>query len=511
MAFNPDEGSVVGGFDPSAGVAVDGSKATRRKPAAPVAAAPDSTIQQIAPGQFSGEARVTAPARKLDAVSGAGMVPLSFMEKLALMAKKAPGGPGDIYQRTRNLLGMLEAGGESALRTGAAKVNSMLPTGANFYGASDIEKEMARTIPENYRSAYAQRKEGVRGLLTDPIALASMAIQPGSVAGLLPAGVARTVATPAIAAGMGAGMSVADAAMNDRGNLGENAKLGALLAGVPAVGGQLLRRYGEAAMPGLAPIRNPKVTAEAREMVKEALPELLSAGILPKTRKGMAIQAEKMREQAGRKYSQAEAAIPSDWSISTADLEKAAEASLRERLGGFRRQALEYDPATGSAVIPSDATSEMAKKFSRVRGTQAHEYQDPEWLNASQVGNARTAHTNPELYRDPSGERGMLLKDIGGAFHEAFTDALMNAPNYATTLGPDAAKQYALSKAFTKVIEHPGAIGLADRAPFLNVAIGPWLKASAAYKAGNAASRLSLPAALASDRLAKRPKSDSAK
>lgn len=510
MAFNPDAGTVVGGFDPDAGVAV-APKVPRRKTPAPVAAAPDSTIQQTAPGQFAGEARVAVPMRELDAVSGVGQRPASTMEKLALMLKKAPGGPGDIYQRSRKVLGAVEAGGESVLRTGAAKLNSMLPLGANFYGASDIEKEMSRTLPENFRSAFNQRKDGLRGLLTDPIALAAMAVQPEAAAAFLPAGVARTAATPIIASGAGAGMSAADAWLNDRGDVGSNAKWGAILSGIPALGGQLLRRYGESAMPGLAPIRNPKVTPEAREMVKEALPDLLSAGILPKTRKGMAIQAEKMREQAGKKYSQAEESIPAEWAISTGDLEKAAESALRERLGGFRRQALEYDPATGKAVIPSDATSEMEKKFSRVRGTQAHEYQDPEWLNAMQVGSARTAHTNPELYRDPSGERGMLLKDIGGAFHEAFTDALMGAPNYAKTLGPDAAKQYALSKAFTKVIEHPGAIGLADRAPFLNVAIGPWLKASTAYKTGNAMSKLALPAALASDRLSKRPKSDSAK
>jgi len=470
-----------------------------------------SGMQQPALTQSGDAAQASVPMGQLDAVSGAGREPTSTAEKLALMLKKGPGGPGDIYQRTRKLLGMVEAGGEAALRTGAAKLNSVLPTGANFYGASDIEKEMSRTLPENYRSAFAQRKEGVRGLLTDPIALGAMAIQPEAAAALVPAGAAKAVAAPALAAGAGAGMSAADAFLNDRGDIGSNAKWGAILAGVPAIGGQLLRRYGEAAMPGLAPIRNPKVTPEAREMVKEALPELLSAGILPKTRKGMAIQAEKMREQAGKKYSRAEASIPAEWSIATSDLEKSAEAALRERLGGFRRQALEYDAATGKAVIPSDATSEMGKKFSRVRGTQAHEYQDPEWLNAMQVGSARTAHTNPELYRDPSGERGMLLKDIGGAFHEAFTDALMNAPNYAKTLGPDAAKEYALSKAFTKVIEHPGAIGLSDRAPFLNVAIGPWLKASTAYKAGNAMSKLALPSALASDRLSKKPKSDSAK
>jgi hypothetical protein len=59
MAFNPDAGTVVGGFDPDAGVVI-APKQTKVKPVTAKAPAIDSTIQRDAPGRFSGEARVTA-------------------------------------------------------------------------------------------------------------------------------------------------------------------------------------------------------------------------------------------------------------------------------------------------------------------------------------------------------------------------------------------------------------------------------------------------------------------
>ena len=84
MAFNPEDGVVVGGFDPNAGTVIDAPQATRQKAPRdasapigrhssipPMSSRADSTIQQTAPGQFSGEARVTADPAWADVISPA--------------------------------------------------------------------------------------------------------------------------------------------------------------------------------------------------------------------------------------------------------------------------------------------------------------------------------------------------------------------------------------------------------------------------------------------------------
>jgi len=389
---------------------------------------------------------------------------------------------------------------EGAVRKGGDVIHNIanyLVPGADLTGSSG-QKWAPQGFTGAVRNAWDKRAEGVRGIVDNPINAASF------IPALAPMRLARAtgVLNPWLRSVIGTGIGATEggliggiqAATEDRPVL-PAAGIGAALGGGLSVAGQAMNRWGENRFPGLGTAPNPKVTEGAKVMVREALPDVLSAGVLPKGQQGFADLAEAMRMNASGQYSAAERAIPADWSAPVSDMEAAASEALLDRLAGRSRMAAEYDKTKQLATIPEGASEDLQAKFNAIRATQAHELQDPEWLNAEQLSQARTAGTDPRLYQNPVGSAALMAKDVGGAFHSALTDQLMAAPGYAEALGPNTAREYALAKSLGKVIAHPGRIGLGHRVPLLNLAIDPWLWRSGLYKTGNALQTMALPAA----------------
>lgn len=378
------------------------------------------------------------------------------------------------------------AAGEATGRTILGKVNRNLNT--DILGTSDAYP--ANGFSDYFANAWNNRGKGLRGIGDNPLNLASLipGAEPFALAGkvtsqpVLRAGLATT-----IGAGEGAGMAYADAAANPQNGIDPvtAAKLGLLTGGGLTGLGAALGNYGVSQFPMRA---SAKVPQETIDMVRQNLPEILSAGVGPKTRQGFADLAENMRMKASQRYQAAEAAVPPDWAASVNDLSASAKDALLDRLASRTRMAAVYNPETYAAEVPPDALETLARKFNATKATQAYAGKDPEWLNAQEIGLARTAGTDPRLYQNPTGEAAMMAKDIGGAYHSALTDALMGAPNYAATLGEGTQRRYALAKALGKVIASPGSVGLTDRLPG-GMTLSPWLKASLAFKGGSAAQK----------------------
>jgi hypothetical protein len=481
MAFNPEDGVVVGGFDPNAGTVINVPQATRRKRGE---GAP--TISETAPGEFSGSATLRpAPGDQYGTVSPR---EARLADRIAILKGAFTGARDAIAAPLAVAEGAIRAGGD-LIGAGARK---LIP-GANLTGSS--EDWAPNGFIGAVKDAYSKRGEGLRGMGDNPINIAALlpGLAPARLAAATGAtGVGGRVLATLIGAGEGGAMGGLQAANEDQPVLpaiGRGALASALFTGA----GQAMNKWGEHKFPGLGTIPNPKVTEASKQMVREALPDILSAGALPKSDKGFAELAESMRRQSGAKFEAAKNAVPSEWAAPVSDLEKAAEANLLNRLASRERMAAEF--RDGVPAIPQSPADELAARFNSARATQAHELQDPDWLNAQQLGMARTAGTDPRLYQNPVGSAAMMAKDVGGAFHDALTDALMGAPNYAATLGPTAQKEYALSKALSGVVASPGRLGLSHRAPVLNLAINPWMYSSALYKTGNALQSAALPSA----------------
>jgi hypothetical protein len=448
-------------------------QATRRKRSAIASTAPEKL--QPAPGDQYG----TVSQREARAA-----------DRLAILK----GG----FNGARDMIAAPLAVAEGAFRAGGdllgAGLQKILP-GADPTGFGRGEDWAPDGFFGAVKDAYSKRKEGFREFGSNPINALSM------IPGLAPArlaastgatGVGGRVLATLIGAGEGGALGGLQAAQEDQPILPAISR-GALASALFTGSGQAMNKWGEHKFPGLGTIPNPKVTEASKQMVREALPDILSAGALPKSDKGFAELAESMRRQSGAKFEAAKNAVPSEWAAPVSDLEKAAEANLLNRLASRERMAAEF--RDGAPAIPQAPADELAARFNSARATQAHELQDPDWLNAQQLGMARTAGTDPRLYQNPVGSAAMMAKDVGGAFHDALTDALMAAPNYAATLGPTAQKEYALSKALSSVVASPGRLGLSHRAPVLNLAINPWMYSSAIYKTGNALQSAALPSA----------------
>lgn len=376
--------------------------------------------------------------------------------------------------------------GEATGRTVLEKVNRNLKS--DLLGTADAYP--AKGFSDYFSNAWNKRGEGVRSIGSNPLNLATLipGAQPFALAGRVTSQpILRAGLATAIGAGEGGGMAYADAVANPQNGIDPvtAAKLGLATGGGLTALGSAMGNYGVSQFPMRA---SAKVPQETIDMVRQNLPDILSAGAGPKTRQGFADLAEKMRMTASKRYEAAEAAVPGSWAASVGDLNKSAEDALLDRLASRHRMAAVYNPDTYAAEIPPDAVGALGRKFNATRATQAYAKKDPEWLTAQEIGLARTAGTDPRLYQNPTGEAAMMAKDIGGAYHSAMTDALMGAPNYASTLGAGTQKKYALAKALGKVVANPGGIGLTDRLPG-GLTLSPWLKASLAFKGGSAAQK----------------------
>ena len=374
--------------------------------------------------------------------------------------------------------------GEAMGRTILGKVNRNLNT--DILGTSNAYP--AKGFSDYFANAWNKRGEGLRGVGSNPLNLASLipGAQPFALAGRVTSQpILRAGLATAIGAGEGGGMAYADAVANPQNGIDPvtAAKLGLVTGGGLTGLGAALGNYGVSQFPMRA---NAKVPQETIDMVRQNLPDILSAGVGPKTRQGFADLAEKMRMATSKRYQAAEAAVPESWAASVGDLNKSAEEALLDRLASRNRMAAVYNPDTYEAEVPPDALAMLDRKFNSTRATQAYAKKDPGWLNAQEIGLARTAGTDPKLYQNLPGEAAMMTKDISGAYHSALTDALMGAPNYAATLGTGTQKNYALAKSLAKVVASPGSVGLTDRLPG-GLTLSPWLKASLAFKGGNAA------------------------
>lgn len=237
--------------------------------------------------------------------------------------------------------------------------------------------------------------------------------------------------------------------------------------------------------PGINAGTNRNVPEDARELVAKNLDEVLSPGFFPRTRGGFLDLAEKQQRKLGALYERALEAVPESWAIMTDDIAGRFRENLRQRLGS--RSALGYNAETGEAVLPNAAENAMQSVMDRVRGAQAFRGKMTELTEARDLSKLMNDLTNPETWRDPVGDVAMLKKDVGKAFHGGVNDVLMSAEPYASTLGKDTPRQYALWSSVDDLVDKPGRLGLADRLPVLNVAVSPWLKSSSAYKVGQLA------------------------
>jgi len=353
--------------------------------------------------------------------------------------------------------------------------------------------------------AWENRNTGWRTMGNNPVNIAGTAalMVPGAGQVLGPNLLARAAAIAGGNAAVGAGTGASEALLQGKDqDIARDAEIGGLVGLGGGVAGELLRGFGASRFPGLSRAANPKVTPAAKDMVRTELDNILSKGVLPKNRESLLDVATKMREQAGSRYESAVGAVDPAWTVPLEQMEKDAREKLLDRLADPYRMAAEYDEALGRAVLPDEADKQIGSKFKSMRATlvsRAAEA-DPEraaWglANARDITAARTAGSNPVMYQAPTGAAQMMAKDVGSSFRDAMTDALMSNPDYAAALGPDAAKQYALSKNLEKVITSPGRVGLQHRLPILNFSVDPWWLSSAAYKTGSAADRLVLPIA----------------
>lgn len=335
-----------------------------------------------------------------------------------------------------------------------------------------------------------------RDFATDPLLIPSLAVGgplasragtllafPGSVPTFRAAGTAGAIL------GAGAADRASDWDPNTQAepSAGELASAIAMSAfpELAGLGGKMLgRRW----FPGINAGTNRNVPEPTREMVAKNLDEILSPGMLPRTRGSFLDMAAKRQRELGQRYEAALSAVPQEWVIMTDDVGDRFRQNLRSRLGD--RSALVYDPAKGEAALPAAAENAVEGVMDRVRGAQAYRGQMPDLANARDLAKLRNDLTNPETWRDPSGELAMLKKDVGRAFHGGVNDVLMSVEPYANTLGTDTPRQYALWSGLEDLVDNPGRLGLADRLPVLNFAVSPWLKSSLAYKTGQAASRL---------------------
>lgn len=377
--------------------------------------------------------------------------------------------------------------GEALIRRGfdAAKIN---PLGIMQYPGS--------SLADYAKNAWAQRYEGVRGLGDNPLNVLGFA-NLGNRAALALAEnpLARAAIRTGTEAALGAGGGALQAmAHPEEGATPKQAAAfgGALGGGLTALGAGA-QIAGKKLMPGLrAGIVSTKVTPQEQALVRANLDQIMSDGALPKTQGGYLDLADKMRLDLGPNYEKAQQAVPSDWASSTGDLEKKAEELLLARLAARRNMRAAWNPDLQIAELPADASAALKEKFGNLRATQAFEQQDPEWINISQLADARTAGTDPVLYQAPTGAQKKMLKDVSSAWHEAITGEMMGAPGYAEALGPETGKKYALAKALEKVVTNPGRLGLAHRVKG-SAALSPWLLASSLYKAGQFMPRTAAP------------------
>lgn len=119
-------------------------------------------------------------------------------------------------------------------------------------------------------------------------------------------------------------------------------------------------------------------------------------------------------------------------------------------------------------------------------------------LSPEELSRARTnIAVDPKTYADPIQEVARIKRHTGQAMHDAANEILMAHPAYKDVLvnpkkGVNVPFDWKKEASLQNIIEHPGAIGLADRLNLLGVlnpAVSPWFKASTLYKGGSALRR----------------------
>lgn len=439
-----------------------------------------------------------------------------------LMAKK-------LYLARQILRGTMDAGravvagplavAEGAVRTGGDLAGSALqklipganPTGVGGPGIDWAPGGFTGAVSD----AWKKRNEGFREIGSNPLNVLGLvpALAPARLAAA--AGATSPLWRAALATGIGAaegGAVGGTQAAYEGGDVLPAIARGALGSAILTGGGEMLNQWGRSSFPGLSARYNRHVPDASKQLVRENADEILSAGVLPKSREGFLSQAAQQQQALGRRYNEAAAAVPEDWRYDLAQLDDDARVALEKRLTGLGRAGMVYHeglplpggaagPTLPFATAPEDALAVLASKVNNVKGTQLARGKNTQALNARELADYRTALTNPEADRDPSGVRTLMLKDVGKSWRDASNDALMSAPNYAEVLGADTPRRYAMWSTLEDLVEHPGNLGLQHRAPILNLAIDPWKWSSAIYKGGNAIKASAIPAAALSGRL----------
>lgn len=388
------------------------------------------------------------------------------------------------------------------------------------------KKPLSDYISENIQSG--KENEGLTGVLADPMTLTALVPGLGEVAmssKLVKSGLRGTGALsklseyPSISEAIirgGAG-AVEGAGYGGLSGGEKGAEYGSAIGGGLGLGSGLMKGLGKSWFPGLSDQNNRNITQLTRDNVKDNLDMFLSQGILPQTKNGMLDIVDKNKNRIGQKYSEGIKALdqtelgnidevleaakknfsehpelrsvdPNEfvWSLAT-DPKIASELGIPflrtidqikpKLIDKFEQRIAGRDALNKQAqrVMESDIESAILSKAKRTPGNITY--------TGKELSELRNNKTNPLTYKDPISLVALAKKDAGRTWRDIINGELESDPRYTQFVTPELKKEYGTYSNIEDLIDSPGRTGLADRLPF-GLAVGPWLKSSAGYKAG---------------------------
>ncbi len=381
----------------------------------------------------------------------------------------------------------------------------------------------------------AREGEGLTSMLSDPLNVVSFgpggrAISEGTMQlaeryiPRLAEGKLRAIPTVLGNTAEGAAYGAADAYLNDR-DISDAALLGGSFGGVIGGASDIAKAYSKHVFPGLNSQRNRNLDPEAVKMVEENFDQIMSKGLLPKTKEGFYNLADAEKEILSKYYDEAIRKVNYDKELAAME-KNLGPGGTHEQLGklGVTPDAVllsfgqikKDNPAGWARYIEDNPEAPLVTSLEILKDQLAKEYKTKlarrtalsstaEGLLDKDIGSVeksrefleqskaispedasliRTAKTNPETYKDPVAEMALARKDLGSSWRDVINQHLESDPRYAAHVTSKVKKDYKLWKSLENTLDFPGRNLMTDRIPVLNFSLSPYLKSSTSYKLG---------------------------